>query len=167
MIRWLSLAFVLLLAGCAQHAPLPSALPPLATPLQLHIQREQGQASQPSTQDWLLVIQQEGTALRWSLIDPLGIPLSRQLLREGEWSNDGLLPPNPEARELFAVLLFALTPEGDLASRYRATDYQADEHGRHLQQRWKITYRSTQDFTLESADLRYRVTPLNAESAAP
>jgi hypothetical protein len=161
MIRWL--AFVLLLAGCAQQAPLPSSLPPLATPLQLHIQREQAGDSQ----DWLLVIQQEGTALRWSLIDPLGIPLSRQLLREGEWSNDGLLPPNPEARELFAVLLFALTPEGELASRYPAADYQADDPGRHLQQRWKITYRSAQDFTLESADLRYRVTPLNTESAAP
>lgn len=163
MIRWLSLAFVLLLAGCVQHAPLPSALPPLATPLQLHIQREQAGASQ----DWLLVVQQEGGALRWSLIDPLGIPLSRQLLREGEWSNDGLLPPNPEARELFAVLLFALTPEGELASRYPAADYRTDDQGRHLQQRWKITYRSVQDFTLESADLRYRVTPLNAESTAP
>lgn len=163
MIRWLSLALVLLLAGCARHAPLPSALPPLATPLQLHIQREQGQASQ----DWLLVIQQEGATLRWSLIDPLGIPLSRQLLREGEWSNDGLLPPNPEARELFAVLLFALTPEGELGSFYQATDYRANDQGRHLQQRWKITYRSAQEFTLESAELRYRVTPLNSESAAP
>ncbi|MDH1008634.1 hypothetical protein N5J43_17960 [Pseudomonas nicosulfuronedens] len=167
MIRWLSLAFALLLAGCAQHAPLPSAMPSLSTPMQLHIQREQGHASQLSTQDWLLVIQQEGAALRWSLIDPLGIPLSRQLLREGEWSNDGLLPPNPEARELFAVLLFALTPEGELASRYPAKDYRSDDPERHLQQRWKITYRSAQDFTLESADLRYRVTPLDSESAAP
>ncbi|MFV3371571.1 hypothetical protein ACNFH5_25665 [Pseudomonas sp. NY15435] len=163
MTRWLSLAFVLLLAGCAQHAPLPSALPPLATPLQLHIQRAQG----GSSQDWLLVIQQEGGALRWSLIDPLGIPLSRQLLRDGEWSNDGLLPPNPEARELFAVLLFALTPEDQLAARYRANDYRTDGATRHLQQRWKITYRSAQDFTLESADTRYQVTPLNTESAAP
>lgn len=163
MIRWLSLAFSLLLAGCAQHAPLPSALPPLATPLQLHIQREQG----GSSQDWLLVIQQEGAALRWSLIDPLGIPLSRQLLREGQWHNDGLLPPNPEAREFFAVLLFALTPQDELAARYPAVDYRAHDHGRYLQQRWKITYRSAQDFTVESADLRYRVTPLNTESAAP
>jgi hypothetical protein len=163
MIRWLSFALVLLLAGCAQHAPLPSALPPLATPLQLHIQREQAGVSQ----DWLLVIQQEDNALRWSLIDPLGIPLSRQLLREGEWSNDGLLPPNPEARELFAVLLFALTPDDELAMRYQAADYRLEGNARHLQQRWKVTYRSAQEFTLESADLRYRVTPLNAESAAP
>ncbi|MBB4866076.1 hypothetical protein HNP46_004981 [Pseudomonas nitritireducens] len=158
MIRWLSLAFVLLLAGCAQQAPLPSALPPLATPLQLHIQREQGGASQ----DWLLVIQQEGGALRWSLIDPLGIPLSRQLLRDGEWSNDGLLPPNPEARELFAVLLFALTPPDQLAARYRPADYQTEGATRELQQRWEITYRSTQDFTLQSADIHYHVTPLDS-----
>ncbi|MCP1623554.1 hypothetical protein [Pseudomonas nitroreducens] len=158
MIRWLSLAFLALLAGCAQQAPLPSALPPLATPLQLHIQREQAGASQ----DWLLVIQQEHHALRWSLIDPLGIPLSRQLLRDGEWSNDGLLPPNPEARELFAVLLFALTPEGELAARYPATDYQIRSDGRSLQQRWNIRYRSAQDFTLQGAELRYHVTPLEA-----
>lgn len=163
MIRWLSLALFLLLAGCAQHAPLPSALPPLATPLQLHIQREQV----GSSQDWLLVIQQEGGALRWSLIDPLGIPLSRQLLRDGAWSNDGLLPPNPEARELFAVLLFALTPQDQLAARYQANDYRTDGATRHLQQRWKITYRSAQDFTLQAADTRYQVTPLNTESAAP
>ncbi|KJJ96835.1 lipoprotein [Pseudomonas sp. 21] len=163
MIRWLSLALFLLLAGCAQHAPLPSALPPLATPLQLHIQREQASSSQ----DWLLVIQQEGAALRWSLIDPLGIPLSRQLLRDGAWSNDGLLPPNPEARELFAVLLFALTPADQLAARYQAADYQTDGATRHLQQRWQITYRSAQDFTLQAADTRYQVTPLNTESAAP
>lgn len=156
MIRWLSLAFVLLLAGCAQHAPLPTALPLLATPLQLHIQREQAGASQ----DWLLVIQQEGGALRWSLIDPLGIPLSRQLLLEGEWRNDGLLPPNPEARELFAVLLFALTPGDELATRYRATDYQVRDGQRSLQQHWKISYRSAQDFDLESPHLRYHVTPL-------
>lgn len=156
MIRWLSLALFLLLAGCAQHAPLPSALPPLATPLQLHIQREQAGASQ----DWLLVIQQEGAALRWSLIDPLGIPLSRQLLREGEWRNDGLLPPNPEARELFAVLLFALTANDELAARYRATDYQVRNGQRSLRQRWKISYRSAQDFDLESPGLRYHVTPL-------
>jgi hypothetical protein len=163
MIRWLSLAFVLLLAGCAQHAPLPSALPPLATPLQLHIQREQAGVSQ----DWLLVIQQEGATLRWSLIDPLGIPLSRQLLRDGRWSNDGLLPPNPEARELFAVLLFALTPPDQLAAHYQPADYRTDGATRQLQQGWKVTYRSAQDFILESADTRYQVTPLNSESAAP
>lgn len=167
MSRWLSLALCLLLAGCAQHLPLPSAPPTLATPLQLHIQREQVQAGQPSTQDWLLVIQREDATLRWSLIDPLGIPLSRQLLRDGEWSNDGLLPPNPEARELFAALLFALTPEDELAARYRAADYRTDGATRHLQPGWKITYRSAQDFTLESADTRYQVTPLNTENSVP
>jgi hypothetical protein len=156
MIRWLSLVLVLLLAGCAQHTPLPSSLPPLATPVQLHIQREQAGTSQ----DWLLVIQREDGSLRWSLIDPLGIPQSRQLLHDGEWSNDGLLPPNPEARELFAVLLFALTPESELAARYPATDYRAHGDERSLRQRWQIGYRSAEDFTLEAGDLRYHVTPL-------
>lgn len=167
MIRWLSLACLLLLAGCAQHAPLPSGLPALATPMQLHIQREQASASQPATQDWLLVIQQEGATLRWSLMDPLGIPQSRQLLRDGQWHNDGLLPPNPEARELFAVLLFALTPDDELVTRYQAADYRLEGNARQLQQRWKVSYRSAQAFTLEAADLRYQVTPLNTESVAP
>lgn len=162
MIRYLCLALLLLLAGCAQRPPLPSVPPQLATPLQLHIQRMQDEAGQRSTQDWLLVIQQEGAALRWSLIDPLGIPLSRQLLRAGEWSNDGLLPPNPEARELFAVLLFALTPAAELPTRYAPADYQANGQRRELQPRWTITYRSAQDFTLETVDLHYHVTPLDA-----
>ena len=61
--------------------------------------------------DWVLVIQQEGPALRWSMMDLLGIPQARQKLLGNDWQADGLLPPNPEARELFAALLFALTPE--------------------------------------------------------
>ena len=44
------------------------------------------------------------------MMDPLGIPQARQKLIDGQWQADGLLPPNPEARELFAALLFALTP---------------------------------------------------------
>lgn len=100
---WLlfGLCFVLL-AGCAARAPLPATTPTLEVPLQLHVQRR---GSEPA--DWLLVIQHEEAALRWSLLDPLGIPLARQQLRDGNWHADGLLRPNPEARELFAALLFA------------------------------------------------------------
>lgn len=70
MIRALLIGCLLLLAACASQPPLPVHTPSLALPLQLHIEREQdGQR-----QDWLLVIQREGEALRWSLMDPLGIP---------------------------------------------------------------------------------------------
>ncbi|PTQ68660.1 uncharacterized protein DUF3261 [Pseudomonas sp. GV071] len=125
--RLLPFLLLLLLSACAQQAPLPEQPPRLDLPLQLHVQRElAGQ-----TQDWLLVVQQEGPALRWSLMDPLGIPLARQLLSANQWQNDGLLPPNPEARELFAALLFALTPVEQVSARYPGADWQ--QHG---QQRW-------------------------------
>jgi hypothetical protein len=114
MIRALLIGCLLLLAACASQPPLPVHTPSLALPLQLHIEREQdGQR-----QDWLLVIQREGEALRWSLMDPLGIPQARQKLVAGRWQADGLLPPNPQARELFAALLFALTPAAEMPGNY-------------------------------------------------
>ena len=64
----------LLLGACANRTPLPASAPSLSLPLSLHIQRAQGGASA----DWLLVVQAEGTALRWSLFDPLGVPLARR-----------------------------------------------------------------------------------------
>lgn len=107
---------LLLLGACASHAPLPERTPTLALPLQLHIERQlAGQR-----QDWLLVIQREDTGIRWSMMDPLGIPLARQRLIDGQWQADGLLPPNAEARELFAALLFALTPETERPAITRA-----------------------------------------------
>ncbi|WP_043237414.1 DUF3261 domain-containing protein [Stutzerimonas azotifigens] len=104
----------LLLAACAGRLPLPAVPVALQTPLQLHLQRDDG----ASRTDRLLVIQAEADGLRWTLLDPLGIPLARQRLAHGRWHADGLLPPNAEARELFAALLFALTPERQLADAY-------------------------------------------------
>ncbi|WP_137818680.1 DUF3261 domain-containing protein [Pseudomonas sp. 2FG] len=157
-LHWLPL--LLLLTACAQPAPLPSAAPALAWPLQLHVQREQA----GQTQDWLLVVQKEGPALRWSLLDPLGIPLARQLLSGSQWQNDGLLPPNQEARELFAALLFALTPEVELAQRY-AADWQVQGQQRRLREagnpRWQVSYQQPQNFRLKTAKgLSYRVETL-------
>lgn len=107
MIRALLVGCLLLLSACASHAPLPERTPTLALPMQLHIERTlAGQR-----QDWLLVIQREDAGIRWSMMDPLGIPVARQRLVAGQWQADGLLPPNAEARELFAALLFALTPK--------------------------------------------------------
>lgn len=116
MMRILLLAAVLLLSACASQAPLPAHTPELALPLQLHIQRKQA----GQWQDWLLVLQREDAGLRWSLLDPLGIPLARQRLVDGQWQADGLLPPNPEARELFALFQHTvdqnLTPPSFMAS---------------------------------------------------
>lgn len=150
----LGLFILALLSGCT-HLPLPKQTPTLALPLQLHIQREQAD----QRQDWLLVIQQQDAALRWSLMDPLGIPLARQLLHDGRWHADGLLPPNPEARELFAALLFALTPKSELQANYPQANAEADL--RFLAQRWQVQYQQPSVFRIDmKGDLHYRVSPL-------
>jgi len=165
--RRLWLPLLLVLSACATQAPLPEPLPALDWPLQLHVQRQQA----GQTQDWLLVIQREGRALRWSLLDPLGIPLARQRLLDQRWQNDGLLPPNPEARELFAALLFALTPEADLPHHYAAARWQAEGGQRRLLDagtpRWRVAYRQPLDFDLEARDgPRYRVQALAPAAGA-
>ncbi|MHA3736215.1 hypothetical protein ACXR0M_11115 [Pseudomonas sp. Eth.TT006] len=153
---WLILALCsLLLSACASHAPLPAAEPTLHLPLQLHIERQQAD----QRQDWLLVIQHEGPGIRWSMMDPLGIPQARQQLIAGHWQADGLLPPNPEARELFAALLFALTPSGELLRNYPDAQQQAGQ--RSLPPRWVIRYTQPLSFELNLPQgPHYRVSPL-------
>ncbi|MDP9710199.1 UNVERIFIED_ORG: hypothetical protein J2X80_002278 [Pseudomonas fluorescens] len=155
MIRLILLACISLLGACASQAPLPAGNPNLPLPLQLHIERHlAGQQ-----QDWLLVIQREGPGIRWSMMDPLGIPQARQQLIDGHWQADGLLPPNPEARELFAALLFALTPAGELSRNYPDAQQQGGQ--RSLPARWDIRYTQPLSFELNLPQgPHYRVTPL-------
>ncbi|MGN2432376.1 hypothetical protein [Pseudomonas syringae] len=159
MIRLLLIA-VLLLGGCAAQAPLPTTAPTMQLPMQLHIDRRQAD----QRQDWMLIIQRENAGLRWSMMDPLGIPQARQLLINGQWQADGLLPPNPEARELFAALMFAMTPDLEMRDRYPTAFRQGMQ--RRLDDRWLVEYQSANAFTLRLKDgLSYRVTPLNGEAA--
>ncbi|MDP9938510.1 hypothetical protein [Ectopseudomonas alcaliphila] len=163
MPRILLLVASLLLGACAARTPVPPVAPALvaALPLTLQIQREQADVRQ----DWLLVIQQEGPALRWSLLDPLGIPQARQLLEAGQWRNDGLLPPNTEARELFAALLFALA-RADALHGYPAGSWQQDAEGqRRITPDWSIHYQAPLDFTLGKTGLTYRIRALNLEES--
>ncbi|MGW8464346.1 hypothetical protein [Pseudomonas sp. GL-B-19] len=159
MTRFLLLGCLLLLSACASRAPLPEHLPNLTLPLQMHIQR----LVADQRQDWVLVIQHEDTGLRWSMMDLLGIPQARQVLIDGKWQADGLLPPNPEARELFAALLFALTPKDQLAGNYPT----AWQHGRQrsLPKRWDVSYSQPMSFELNlPKGPRYQVTPLSGET---
>ncbi|AZF03233.1 hypothetical protein [Pseudomonas sp. R5-89-07] len=158
MIRWLLIGCLLLLGACASQAPLPEKIPALALPMQLHVQRLEGKRSQ----DWLLVIQREGAAIRWSMMDPLGIPQARQKLIDGQWQADGLLPPNPQARELFAALLFALASADDVRALYPSA--QAMDLTRTLPGHWQIVYQSSEVFSVNMAGqpLSYRITPLGA-----
>ncbi|MDB6051292.1 MAG: hypothetical protein JWR17_4038 [Pseudomonas sp.] len=156
--RLLLSACLLLLCACASKAPLPEHSPHLSLPMQLHILREQAE----QRQDWLLVIQQETAGLRWSLMDPLGIPVARQRLVDGAWQADGLLPPNPQARELFAALLFALTPATELHDNYPLARVETGR--RDLGKRWNVEYRQPQVFDLHMEQgVTYRVSPLNDE----
>ncbi|EUB84256.1 hypothetical protein [Pseudomonas sp. GM30] len=153
--RLFVVSMMLLLSACASQAPLPASNPTLPLPLQLHIERQQAD----QRQDWLLVIQREGPGIRWSMMDPLGIPQARQQLIDGRWQADGLLPPNPEARELFAALLFALTPSGELARNYPAAQQQGKQ--RTLAPRWTIRYVQPLSFQLNLPQgPHYRVSPL-------
>lgn len=156
MMRLLLISCLLLLGACASQAPLPEKIPALALPMQLHVQR----LADSQSQDWLLVIQREGHAIRWSMMDPLGIPLARQKLLDGQWQADGLLPPNPQARTLFAALLFALTAPGDVPALYPTA--QAMDLTRTLPGHWQIVYQSSEVFSVNMADppLSYRITPL-------
>jgi hypothetical protein len=154
-LRLLVIGVMLLLSACASQAPLPAANPTLPLPLQLHIERQQA----GQRQDWLLVIQREGPGIRWSMMDPLGIPQARQQLIDGQWQADGLLPPNPEARELFAALVFALTPSGELLRNYPAA--QQKDRQRSLPARWTIDYAQPLSFELNLPQgPHYRVSPL-------
>jgi hypothetical protein len=153
--RFFVFGMVLLLSACVSQAPLPAGNPTLPLPLQLHIERNQAE----QRQDWLLVIQREGSGIRWSMMDPLGIPQARQQLIDGHWQADGLLPPNPEARELFAALLFALTPSGELLRNYPAAQQQGQQ--RSLPARWDIRYAQPLSFELNLPQgPHYRVSPL-------
>lgn len=154
-LRLFVVGVMLLLSACASQAPLPAGNPTLPLPLQLHIERQQAE----QRQDWLLVIQREGPGIRWSMMDPLGIPQARQQLIDGHWQADGLLPPNPEARELFAALLFALTPSGELLRNYPSAQQQGQQ--RSLPARWDIHYSQPLSFQLNLPQgPHYRVSPL-------
>ncbi|MBK5000925.1 hypothetical protein IAE37_003201 [Pseudomonas sp. S31] len=159
MKQLLAIALCLLLGACAARPPLPTRLPALQLPQQLHIEREQA----GQRQDWLLVIQDEHGRLRWSLLDLLGIPQARQVLDGQQWQADGLLPPNPAARELFAAVLFALTPPGQLPQLYPQAQQQNER--RWLDDRWQVTYRAADAFDLNLGQgLRYVVDPLPREN---
>lgn len=159
VLKFLLLATVLLLSACASQGPLPGQTPDVPLPQQLHIQR----LLEGQRQDWVLVIAREGPGIRWSMMDLLGIPQARQKLVDGKWQADGLLPPNPQARELFAALLFALTPKDQLRANYP----DAWQHGaqRTLPEHWDIRYSQPMNFELRlPKGPTYLVSPLTGET---
>lgn len=159
------------LAGCASKSILPEHVPELALPRSVHVIQH---GAETPTQDAMLVAQKEAAGvLRWSLFDPLGLPLARQLLQDGQWRNDGFLPPNPTARALFSALIFAWTPQAALANAYPAGSWSQillpdGSYQRQLQQNcrthWTIIWpsgTSPDTFNVYGVDgLRWQISPL-------
>jgi hypothetical protein len=161
------LPLLCLLAACAGRPTMPAAIPDLSLPMQLQVERLQHAGGDKS----VMVIQQEGSALRFSLFDPMGAPIARQLLENSQWKRDGLLPPNPEARELFAAVLFALTDEAELSDIYPDDDWRVTDNRRTLylgnKPRWQAFYGQQDDIELRIAgDARYQVIPMQETGAA-
>lgn len=160
------LTIAMLLSACAGRPTTPAKIPELTLPMQLHVQKLQ----HGERQDALLVIQEEGDSLRFSLFDPMGAPIARQRFEAGSWERDGVLPPNPEARELFAALLFSLTDESELSDVYPDDDWRVADNLRTLylgaKPRWQASYGESDEFDLRIAgDAHYHVVPVDAPEA--
>lgn len=128
---------MLVLTACSTTQPLPvqgQVLQDVQLPLQLHLRYQEGELSR----DAIVVIQREAEALRFSLFDAMGVPLARQLLRDNDWRADGLLPPNPQARQWFAGLVFALTSTEHLAQHYPDVKFSAEQ--RILANGWQVSH---------------------------
>lgn len=54
---------------------------------------------------------QGGGRWRWLQSSVLGAPLARQIYQNGAWHNDGFLPPNAPARQLFTALMLSDNPQ--------------------------------------------------------
>jgi hypothetical protein len=121
--RALLVLCALVLAGCAGVPPTPVAPADLHLPRRVHVVL---QAPGQARQDAVLVVQPEGgDATRWSLFDPLGMPMARQILRDAQWRNDGFMRPDGQASDMFSAILFAWTPLSALPSAYAGEDWRA------------------------------------------
>ncbi|MGS1006017.1 DUF3261 domain-containing protein [Achromobacter anxifer] len=162
-----------LLAGCAGAPPVPARDTDFSLPQRLHV--VQSAAGQPAL-DTLLVVQREGAALRWSLFDPMGVPQARQMLEHGQWRNDGFLRPNAQARDLFAALIFAWTPDAELDAAYGAGNWRASRRDdgaaeRELldrgRPRWSVRWPQAAQagtFIITTADkIIWRISPLKEQ----
>lgn len=129
------LLLINVLTACSTRLPLPMqepALQDVQLPLQLHLRYQEAGLER----DAIVVIQREATALRFSLFNAMGVPQARQMLRDGSWYADGLLPPNPQARQWFAGLLFALTDAEHLQQQYPHASLSAQQ--RMLTNGWQV-----------------------------
>ena len=82
----------------------------------------------------------QGTYWRWVQTDAFGVPLARQRIDSRGWRNDGFVPPNRRASQLFAAMLALLGGETTLYPQLTAATQGQDtvyrqHNGREL---WRI-----------------------------
>lgn len=92
---WLMMLFCL---SACQSLPVIDSLPVLKQTLTLQVTDKDGSNS------LLLIEPLSEQQWRFVQVDGLGAPISRQILQQGKWHNDGFLPPNPKARQLFTAV---------------------------------------------------------------
>ncbi|NUF09053.1 hypothetical protein [Snodgrassella sp. ESL0324] len=92
---WLMMLFCL---SACQSLPVIDSLPVLKQTLTLQVTDKNGSNS------LLLIEPLSEQQWRFVQVDGLGAPISRQILQQGKWHNDGFLPPNPKARQLFTAV---------------------------------------------------------------
>ena len=92
---WLMMLFCL---SACQSLSVIDSLPVLKQTLTLQVTDKDGSNS------LLLIEPLSEQQWRFVQVDGLGAPISRQILQRGKWHNDGFLPPNPKARQLFTAV---------------------------------------------------------------
>ena len=71
--------------------------------------------------------------------------------------------PSTVTKKLFAALLFALTPDDQLAASYPGKQWRQGAEGRQLAPDWRIRYAAGQAIELGNATQQYRVRPLETQ----
>ena len=106
---FLFVGLCLLLAACHSLPPVGEQLPVLNEHKLYQVTELEEQQSK--LQSLLIIEPQTDDIWRWIQVDALGAPISRQVLQQGQWRNDGFLPPNPQARALFIAVYVYLSRE--------------------------------------------------------
>lgn len=156
------LAAALVLSACGTSGGLPQApVLPQPMPQARWFQAVQTDAVGQALQATLLAVEPfagEGCpdarpqyCLRFVQTDALGAPVSRQILSAaGRWANDGFLPPNPQARRLFAAV----------AQQYGFTVGAGGSGARHKQLMWTVWQKNGRDVYIFSDQTQWQVSPI-------
>ena len=146
-----------LLGGCALfsgslNAPVPQHLPALA---QAHwFQLTDMQNGRQSLLAVQALADAQGTYWRWVQTDAFGVPLARQRIDSRGWRNDGFVPPNRRASQLFAAMLVllgggeaAVYPQLTATTQGQETVYR-QYNGREL---WRIRALNANEWQIHTA----------------